>query len=666
MNAQPVVGGWRQHWPLLLILGLCLPGWLLRASYDNSLWMDELYSLRLVVQPVPDLIDATRFDAHPPGYYLLLKGWIAIGEAIWGQRGVGLFWARLSSIIALTALVLVGWFGGRRALGPLGGGFIAALLGLNAFLALVGPFLRNYPWVLLGLTTCFLVLLVLWQEDGDQPPTRDSWSLAALYALAASFVLYLHLLAALVLTMLGLAWIAIVATRRGRLLTPLRLGLGLAQAVAAIAFVPWLLQLRYQLSYLQNTPTPWMTPATPQELASVFFYWMPWGMHPTVEGGWLTAMWVGGGVAMACALMAALPWKRAPLAPAMRRALALGLWVGAGYIITIWSIAALDIAKVFHASRYTVLGAPMLMAAVAAGTAARGWRVGLLALAPLLILSAFGTAGNLRREGGGGVGAMLRELGAPVLPPEGERLYVLGYDLAPYMKEPLRGFELRPIADVVSHPADSDSISILATDPWQGVWPFHERLALAKIATAGFSESRSDRTSGDQRIFRFDGLNREHWAAMFDPARQPRFAEARGAVSTAAPETQRARDGWSLLEFGSDFSTFRWSTEQRTVLRFDRQLEAGEYVIRLAGFRQPYPTSEATLVVGMGPSPLLSTQRPAGAFELTIPLRLDAPAEELELWVDCPTWVPADHFETADSRRLGFLFSGAWVVPARP
>ena len=45
---------------------------------SQSLWNDEGNSLRLAERSIPDLIDAAGRDIHPPGYYLALKGWIAV------------------------------------------------------------------------------------------------------------------------------------------------------------------------------------------------------------------------------------------------------------------------------------------------------------------------------------------------------------------------------------------------------------------------------------------------------------------------------------------------------------------------------------------------------------------------------------------------------------
>ena len=51
---------------------------------EQSLWADEGNSVRLTERPLNLVIDAARADVHPPGYYLLLWGWVRLfgqGEA---------------------------------------------------------------------------------------------------------------------------------------------------------------------------------------------------------------------------------------------------------------------------------------------------------------------------------------------------------------------------------------------------------------------------------------------------------------------------------------------------------------------------------------------------------------------------------------------------------
>ena len=100
-ESTALLGGPKSHnsgrvWVLLTLIVAC--GLFLR-TYDlalNSLWLDELYSLKMAT--VTDL-SAWRGDAHPPLYYLLLKGWVSFSAGDW--------WVRFLSVVFGTATIPV-------------------------------------------------------------------------------------------------------------------------------------------------------------------------------------------------------------------------------------------------------------------------------------------------------------------------------------------------------------------------------------------------------------------------------------------------------------------------------------------------------------------------------------------------------------------------------
>ncbi len=86
----------------------------------QSLWNDEGNSLRLAQRSPADLIDAAGRDIHPPGYYLALKGWIALaGESEFSLRALSAF----AGVIAVAATMALG-----RALFSRAPAIIAGLL----------------------------------------------------------------------------------------------------------------------------------------------------------------------------------------------------------------------------------------------------------------------------------------------------------------------------------------------------------------------------------------------------------------------------------------------------------------------------------------------------------------------------------------------------------
>ena len=81
------------------------------------LWYDEVFSVRLAMLPVDRLLNATAGDVHPPGYYLLLRGWcLLFSNSEFALRvpsmlaGLALIYLvyRLASALSLTRPACIG------------------------------------------------------------------------------------------------------------------------------------------------------------------------------------------------------------------------------------------------------------------------------------------------------------------------------------------------------------------------------------------------------------------------------------------------------------------------------------------------------------------------------------------------------------------------------
>ena len=122
------IAGWladtlrRHRWIAPLIVLLLAFAVRFHALEAQSLWNDEGNSLRLAERGVSDLVDAAGRDIHPPGYYLALKGWIALaGESEFGLRSLSALEGPLT--VALAIVLGRTLFGG--AVGTLAGLFVA-------------------------------------------------------------------------------------------------------------------------------------------------------------------------------------------------------------------------------------------------------------------------------------------------------------------------------------------------------------------------------------------------------------------------------------------------------------------------------------------------------------------------------------------------------------
>lgn len=134
----------------LLLLALTILGVSLRLYRidNNSLWIDEAFSIWMGRQPVGEMLDwLVRIDQHPPLYYLLLHIWMRLGDGEAVVRAL----SALCSTLTIPVIYLLGRRLADRKLGLLAALILAvspfhvhfaqearmyALLALNASLAL--------------------------------------------------------------------------------------------------------------------------------------------------------------------------------------------------------------------------------------------------------------------------------------------------------------------------------------------------------------------------------------------------------------------------------------------------------------------------------------------------------------------------------------------------
>lgn len=90
-------------WPLLAMIGTFLL--IMTLSVGQSIWFDEGYSILLAKHSVPELIALTGVDAHPPLYYLMLKGWAELFG--WSEYALRSLSAVLSSLTVGVIFLLV-------------------------------------------------------------------------------------------------------------------------------------------------------------------------------------------------------------------------------------------------------------------------------------------------------------------------------------------------------------------------------------------------------------------------------------------------------------------------------------------------------------------------------------------------------------------------------
>ena len=223
-------------------------GVLLRFWTQSHLWLDEALSVNIAKLPVGDIPAALRHDGHPPLYYWLLHGWMAVfGESDRSVRA-------LSGIFSVLALPLM-WLAGRRVGGRRVAWLALVLLALNPWAFRYATEARMYSMVVVLALVGYLCVMNALEDDGV------GWLVAVALitgALVLTHYWALYLVAA-TMVLLALRLRSRVTRRRAAHLL-------VAVAVGGLAFVPWLPSFAYQAAH---TGSPWARPMRPSAVLTI-------------------------------------------------------------------------------------------------------------------------------------------------------------------------------------------------------------------------------------------------------------------------------------------------------------------------------------------------------------------------------------------------------------
>lgn len=241
----------------------------------QSLWTDEISSLRLAVGSAAETLEGLRSDVHPPLYFLILNGWVDL----FGYSEVSVRAPSVLAGVLATGFVLplgVTLFGVRAAL--LATLFFAASL----FQIYYAQEARGYAQLALFSVLsmlCFARGLAREREGGK---SRGS---LALYVLASAALLYTHYFGVFLLAAQALFLLAAALPRAGGgfVSPPALLRWVLAQAAALLLLLPWLPVFLGQLQHVQRGF--WIPPATWDQLVRTPLVFVslqrpPWGHRP--------------------------------------------------------------------------------------------------------------------------------------------------------------------------------------------------------------------------------------------------------------------------------------------------------------------------------------------------------------------------------------------------
>ena len=244
----------------------------------QSLWNDEGNSLRLAQRPIADLLNAAAQDIHPPGYYLVLRGWIGlVGDSEFTLRALSAL-AGLLTVAAVYAL-------GRALFAPGAGLTAAALVALNSFQIYYSQEARMYAALSLW-TALSLWLLVRWIRV---PRPQTAIALTLINA-AGLYTHYTYPLVMLTQGLLFVAWLLITGqygrewSQRWRRL----IGFVLINAVTITLFLPLLPTALQQVVHWPHTGQA----IDPGGGLAVVLRWLTYG-NTSLDSDWQPYFWPG-------------------------------------------------------------------------------------------------------------------------------------------------------------------------------------------------------------------------------------------------------------------------------------------------------------------------------------------------------------------------------------
>lgn len=679
----------------VLLLLVLAPLTLWRAHLETNLWVDETYSLLLTTYPAGEIVARTALDAHPPGYYLALKAWLKAARLAGSEPGV--LWARLLNVLLWGGLAAAAWFGGRRLVGRRAGALLAWVVAGGACAAWLARDLRGHGAASVFLFGAYLALVALAAPPasggaghaGEPLARRRAWMPWCAYAACAALALWTHLLSALVLAALSLAWITFVAIS-GRL-DRSTLGLAaLANLASALLFAPWLARIGGQIGYLERSDPQWMTPPTLENLGWVVSFWYPLGRlgDPAAAGNRLLVVLGLAAVLVPVLVGVVLAWRSRPTVvkrgaaattpchAALGAGASIGLAGAALYVLAIWLLDRLGLVHTFHGPRYPALavhlwvaGLVSLVAWVAARCGAR-FRWAVVALAPWLVASGVGQVLAARQDAWGAL-SELRAAAGPAWPSAGEPLYVMPPELLAFYRSSLAELDLRRIERLPCEGEAGASAAVLDVSSWPELDRARDHLVRAAIGRRqlGAKVRRVAHPQPPDRghlaLYRIERLDGILLGELCRRGVQPPIRDLMaGSVSEGLPARQLSPQHWSYLEVSPELEVYRWSRDRRTPVVFDRPLAAGEYTLHVVGHHPSGPEVEGAVGFTLEEAGLAAEEElPGGRFHACIEVTWPGGGGAPRLVLEHPLWRTGAPGDPA-RRRLGFLFYGAWFTPA--
>ncbi len=253
----PIRNGWfnplalqaiRDPWIVILVSGLAV----IHSFFfqQRTLWVDEAYSVLLARQSLSDILEALRFDAGPPLYYILIYGWrFLVGESPFAMR----FFSLIPAVLATLCLYRFASRLWNRETGRIAAWIFALTPITTAYIQEA----RNYT-LFAWLSIAFGDLLTHYLFEGKQKSLMG----CGIFALALVYTHNMGWFVGLAGALYVLGW----GQDRKR-----QFALAGCGVLVVLLYVPWIPTLLVQMQNTERT------------IAWVHAFWSPWALIGTMS-----------------------------------------------------------------------------------------------------------------------------------------------------------------------------------------------------------------------------------------------------------------------------------------------------------------------------------------------------------------------------------------------
>lgn len=228
----------------------------------QSVWFDEGYSIILAKRPISELLSLTAVDAHPPLYYLVLKGWATIfGYSEFALRSLSALFAAIS-LGAMFMLI-------KKVFRPSSAAIALPFLIISPFLMRYSFEIRMYSMVMLICIAATYVLVKAKESD-----KLRYWLLYSVLVVVGLYTLYMSM-AVWLAHGVYLLTASVRDTKNAKTRVPLlpyilKQKYLLAYGLVAILFAPYIPTV---IGQLQHSALPSITsPVTFKELTTILSF----------------------------------------------------------------------------------------------------------------------------------------------------------------------------------------------------------------------------------------------------------------------------------------------------------------------------------------------------------------------------------------------------------